>query len=91
MSVRSRVGAALLALFLAGCSAVQAQPGATFSVTETKPAVVHGLSAQISPMALQFLSAKVGFMAVAKSAWSDGSQAPVLARLLLATADGGRT
>ncbi len=92
MGVRMRSGAALLGLLLAGCSAAQAQPGQTFSVRQTKPAVVRGIPPQRDPLAMQFLSAEIGFMAVAQPPWTTPlGSAGAGPAILLATSDGGRS
>lgn len=87
--MRIRGGAALLGLLLAGCSLAQAQPATTFSVKPVGDAIVRGVPPQLALMAAQFLSAKVGFMAVAETSWTSAPAADVHVREMLATSDAG--
>ena len=92
MGMRRALGAALLGLLLAGCSATQPQPRETFSVRRARPVVVHNIPPQTELQAMQFLTDKVGFMATAELPWStplgNHDTGPVF---LLATRDGGRS
>ena len=89
--MRRALGAALLGLLLAGCSAAQTQPRQAFSIGQGRPVVVHNIPPQPELQAMQFLTAKVGFMAVAELPWStplgNHDTGPLF---LLATTDGGR-